>query len=411
MSKLTVNFYLKKDKKRNNEVAIYSKIKFGATSTTMFTGKYIAPKRWKATNMLLKANKIPKEASLKNYIYNIPMQLDDVFLKLKKEGVNVVSALQLKNAYLGKSSQKKITLNSLVKIHNDNFKKRVSKNEVSPRSLEKYEKVGRTIKEFIKLKYSINDIPLSEINREFVYDFDSYLRYEKPHLNKYGIGNNTTVKYISNIKTIINYSKKRGVIKSNPFDVYDKKLEKVDTVFLTKTELERIEDLNFESVRLDTVRDIFMFSCYTSYAPVDSMKLRWSNIHIDDDGDEWIRTKRQKSGVDSNIEILPPVRRIINKYKNDPRCINDNRLLPNYSNQKMNEYLKEIGDLAKINKKLTWYVSRHTFATTICLGNDVPLEYVSKLMGHRTTKQTQHYAKLQDKDIKRQTTRLKKILS
>jgi hypothetical protein len=98
MSKLTVNFYLKKDKKRNDEVAIYSKIKFGATSTTMFTGKYISPNRWKATSMLLKANKIEKEVSLKNYIYGIPSQFDDVFLSLRKEGVNVISALQLKNS-------------------------------------------------------------------------------------------------------------------------------------------------------------------------------------------------------------------------------------------------------------------------------------------------------------------------
>lgn len=411
MSKLTVNFYLKKDKKRNDEEAIYSKIKFGATSTTMFTGKYINAKRWRATNMLLKANKIAKEASLKSYIYDIPRQFDEAFLGLMKDGVEVVNALQIKNSYLGKSNQKKVTLNSIIKNHNENFIKRVAKNEVSPNSLEKYERVGRIIKEFVSIKHNSNDIEFSKINNEFVYNFDSYLRYEKPHFNQFGIGNNSTVKYISNVKTIINYSKKRGLINKNPFDVYDKNLEKVDTVFLTKTELQQIQNLNFDSVRLDTVRDIFMFSCFTSYSPVDSMQLTWSNVCIDDDGEYWIRTKRQKSGVESDIVILPPVRKIIDKYKNDPRCVNNDRLLPNYSNQKMNEYLKEIGDLAKINKKLTWYVSRHTFATTICLGNEVPLEHVSKMMGHRNVTQTQHYAKLQDGDIKNQTNRLKKLLS
>jgi len=410
MSKLTVRFYVKKDKAKNGYVAIYSKIKFGVTSTTMFTGKYINPNRWKSTDMLLKANKIQKEVSLKNYLYNIPNELDDIYINLKKEGIEVVNALQIKNAYLGKSSQNKLTLNNIVSYHNDNFVKRVNKGEVSDKSLEKYERVGKILKQFLSHNYHTNDIEFSKINNEFVYAFDSYLRYERPNYGQLGIGNNSTVKYISNIKTIINYSKKRGLVTKNPFDVYDKKLEPVETTFLTNKELEQIKKLNFASIRLDTVRDIFMFSCYTSYAPIDAMKLTWSDVCIDDDGEHWIRTNRQKSGVESDIVILPPVRKIIDKYKRDPRCINDNRLLPNYSNQKMNEYLKEIGELAKISKNLTWYVSRHTFATTICLGNEVPLEHVSKMMGHRKISQTQHYAKLQDKDIKKQTNRLKVIL-
>jgi integrase len=412
MSKLKVSFYLKKDKIKNEKSAIYAKIALGRTTTTMFTGQYICPLRWKSTNMLQQAKRIPREISLKDYIYDIPTRITDEHVKLLKEGRKDMSALELKNSYLGVVKiEKSITLLDVFDIHNSNFKKRVTKQEVSDGSLEKYERVRKIIKTFLLSNYRIKDIPFNQIDNKFVFDFDEYLRYEKPNDGKRGIGNNTTVKYISNIKTMVNFSRKRGLVKSNPFDVYDKKLQEVDTVFLTQRELEKVESLIFETQRLDTVRDIFLFSCYTSYSPVDSMNLKWKNVEDDAQGDKWIRTKRQKSGVKSDIVILPPVWKIIKKYRLDPRCVDEDRLLPDYSNQKMNEYLKEIADLAGIKKRLTWYVSRHTFATTVCLSNKIPLEYVSKLMGHRNITQTQHYAKLLDSVVKTETNKLKEIYS
>ena len=411
MSKLNVSFYLKKDKQRNGESAIYAKIKLGSTTSTMSTGKYICPIRWKKTNMLLNAKRKGNEVSLKNYIYEIPREVSDIYLRLSKKTKNI-SARDLKNTYSGRTNTgARITIIKLFDSYIINFTKRVEKEEISVRTLEKYEGALKIFKEFLNKKYSLKDVPFEDIDNQFVYSFDDYLRYEKPNGAKFGIGNNTTVKYISNIKSMLNYSVKRSVIKYNPFNVYDAKLDDVETVFLSQLELEKIEALKFESYRLDTVRDIFLFSCYTSYAPVDSMNLTVDNIDKEADGISWIRTTRQKSGVKSDIVVLPPVLSIIEKYKDDPRCINDKRLLPNYSNQKMNEYLKEIAELAGIKKRLTWYVSRHTFATTVCLSNKIPLEVVSKMMGHKKITQTQHYAKLVDNRIKDEANKLKEIYS
>jgi len=141
------------------------------------------------------------------------------------------------------------------------------------------------------------------------------------------------------------------------------------------------------------------------------MNLTVDNIDKEADGVSWIRTTRQKSGVKSDIVVLPPVHNIIEKYKDDPRCVDEKRLLPNYSNQKMNEYLKELAVLAGIKKRLTRYVSRHTFATTVCLSNNIPLEVVSKMMGHKKITQTQHYAKLIDERVKEEANKLKEIYS
>jgi len=411
MSKLNVSFYLKNDKQRNGESAIYAKIKLGSTTSTMSTGKYLNSVRWEKTNMLLNAKRKGNEVSLKNYIYEIPNNISDIYLKLSKESKNI-SARDLKNAYSGKTNKgTRVTIIQLLNSYIANFAKRVEKGEVSGTTLEKYEGVLKIFKEFLNKVYKLKDIPFEDIDNQFVYSFDDYLRYEKPNGARLGIGNNTTVKYISNVKSFLNYSVRRGVIKYNPFSVYEGTLNEVETVFLTQVELEKIEALKFVSYRLDTVRDIFLFSCYTSYAPCDSMSLTLDNLEKDANGDYWIRTKRQKSGVKSDIVALPPILNIIEKYKNDPRCVDEKRLLPNYSNQKMNEYLKEIAELAGIKKRLTWYVSRHTFATTVCLSNKIPLEIVSSMMGHKKITQTQHYGKLVDDRIKEEANKLKGIYS
>jgi site-specific recombinase XerD len=411
MSKLNVSFYQKNDKQRNGESAIYAKIKLGNTTSTMSTGKYLSSVRWKKTNMLLNAKRGGSELSLKNYIYEIPRNILDIYFRLSKETKNI-TARDLKNAYSGKTNNGvKITIIQLLNSYVTHFEKRVEKGDVSIRTLLKYEGVVKIFKEFLNKKYKLIDFPFEDIDSQFVYSFDDYLRFEKPNGVKLGIGNNTTIKYISNIKSFLNFSVKRSVIKYNPFSIYETKLNDVDTVFLSQVELDRIGALKFESYRLDTVRDIFLFSCYTSYAPIDSMSLTTDNLEIDASGSCWIRTKRQKSGVQSDIVALPPVLKIVEKYKQDPRCINTGKLLPNYSNQKMNEYLKEIAALAGIKKRLTWYVSRHTFATTVCLSNKIPLEVVSRMMGHKKITQTQHYAKLVDNRIIEETNKLKEIYS
>jgi integrase len=414
MKKLTTSFYLKGDKLRNGESAIYIKINVGSSSSTMSTGHYIKQERWKETNMLLTAKKISREISLKNFIYEIPSKLDVIYLELMRLYPDkIIDAKDVKDTFLGKSiveEKKKITLIDVANYHINHFLKRVEKAEVTDGTEKKYKRVVRIFQDFLEYKKMGNNVNIEDMADILILDFDDYLRYERPNgKEKKGVVNNTAVKYIRNLKTIFNFCLKRKYITSNPFDVYETKLEEVETVFLTPPEFKKINDVVLSSKKLETVRDIFLFSCYTSYAPCDAMNLTINNIDLDMDGEQWIRTKRQKSGVKSDIIILPPVLEIINKYKNDPRCIESGRLLPKYSNQKINEYLKEIADLAGIRKHLTWYVSRHTFATTVCLSNKMPLEYISACMGHKKITQTQHYAKLLDGALKTETLKLKQI--
>jgi integrase len=404
MKKLKVCFYLKGDKKnQDGETAIYGKIYLGNGYSTFSTAKYIQQERWAKTNSLRNPVRIDFEINLKNYLKNLTDGIEDNYNQLVKtySGDEEITPLYLKNYCFNQTQEHKITLLEIVAYHNEYFKKQVKKDDRAKGTLEKYERMGSVILDYLQTKQKIKDINFDKIKRPFVYGLDEFLRFDRKHGNKTGIANNTAVKYIRNISAMVNYAKKMGLVNDNPFSIYDGKLNEIDTTFLTLNELRRIEDKVFTNRRLDVVKDIFLFSCYTSYAPVDVMNLRLGNYSLDEDFDNWLKTKRQKTKVKTNVLVIPPLKRIIDKYKNDPECIEDDRLIPSISNSKMNAYLKEIADLCDIEKNLTWYVGRHTFATTVALANNIPMEVISQIMGHKRITQTQHYAKLMDSSVKK----------
>jgi site-specific recombinase XerD len=188
-------------------------------------------------------------------------------------------------------------------------------------------------------------------------------------------------------------------IQKNPFANYKSKVKEVERTYLTEEEIQEIIDKDFGTDRLSVVRDIFLFSCFTGLAYIDVKNLTKSHISIGIDGEKWIYTHRQKTESASKIPILPVTQMIIDKYANHPQAANQNKLLPILSNQKMNAYLKEIAAVCGINKELTFHIARHTFATTVTLTNGVPIESVSKMLGHKNLRTTQHYAKVLDKKV------------
>jgi site-specific recombinase XerD len=173
----------------------------------------------------------------------------------------------------------------------------------------------------------------------------------------------------------------------------------VERVYLSEEEIENIINKDFKTDRLSLVRDIFLFSCFTGLAYIDVKNLTKSHISLGIDGEKWIFTHRQKTETASKIPILPITQMIIDKYEDHPECCNQNKLLPILSNQKMNAYLKEIAGICEIEKELTFHIARHTFATTVTLTNGVPIESVSKMLGHKNLRTTQHYAKVLDKKV------------
>jgi integrase len=404
MKKIKVSYYLKGDKKnQNGETAIYGKIYLGNQYSTFSTSKYILKERWEKTNNLRKPLRIDLEINLHNYLKSLINSIENKYIELLRtyDGNEEINPLLLKNYIFNQTPEHKITLLEIVKYHNDYFAKQVDKGDRSEGSLEKYERMGSVLVDYLKSKLKLSDIEFEKINRKFVFGLDEFLRFDRIHGRKKGLVNNTTVKYIRNISTMVNHAKKMGLVNNNPFSIYDKTLNEVDTTFLTLEELKRIENKVLPNRRLEVVRDIFLFSCYTSYAPVDVMNLRKGNYTLDEDCDSWLKTKRQKTKIKTHVLVIPPLKRIIDKYKNDPECIEEDRLVPSRSNSNMNAYLKEIADLCNIDKNLTWYVGRHTFATTVALSNGVPMEIISQIMGHKRITQTQHYAKLLDGTVKK----------
>jgi site-specific recombinase XerD len=347
------------------------------------------------TNKLRNLLKLEKEKVIKQALDNFQLAVEKKFNELYKID-SEVPLLLLKKELTGKAKTNRDTMTILEVMakHNEYFKKKVEAGDRSPASLQKYERAKDLLKNFMEKQYRISDMDASDINSAFIHNLEEFLTYESTYRRRKGIKNNSVVKYIKVYKTACSHCFKLDLLEKNPFNVYQGKLSVKDAVFLTQDELKRIEDKKISFERLQRVRDIFLFSCYTGYAPVDAAKLTRENIFSANNGELWLMTTRTKTAIRANVPILPPAMRVIEKYKDS-----QDALIPKISNQKMNAYLKELADMCAIDKHLTWYVARHTFATTITLGNGVRIENVSAMMGHTNIKQTQHYAKVLDQNV------------
>ncbi|MCV9926323.1 site-specific integrase [Flavobacterium sp. LS1R49] len=401
---LKVIFYLKYAKVgKNGESPIFARISCKNKTISMSTGKFISKERWVFTGNLRNVLKLEKEKVIKNFIDLFQLHAEKKFVELFKMDPEVSLEL-LKAELAGKTKIKTrhITILEILEKHNKFFARKVEAGERSKASFQKYERSYDLLRNFIKKHYGIDDMPADDISSGFVFTLEEYLKYESSFKGKVGIKNNSIVKYMRMYKTACKYNVRMGVIDKDPFSVYDGKLHVTDAIFLTQEELDRIESKKFSMKRLERVKDVFLFSCYTGYAPVDAANLTSNNISTDGKDNLWIMTNRAKTTIRANVPVLPPTLMIINKYRNMQIG-----LIPQISNQKMNAYLKEIADLCGIDKHLTWYVARHTFATTVTLGNGVRLENVSAMMGHTNIKQTQHYAKVLDINVMEDMAKLK----
>ncbi|MFH6957266.1 phage integrase SAM-like domain-containing protein [Flavobacterium aquidurense] len=401
---LKVIFYLKAGKfNKSGESPIYARISYKKQSITMAAGKSILKQRWQFTDNLRSVLKLEKEKVIKNTLDLFLLGMEKKFNELLK--IDQDFSLQLlKDEFKGETAVKEdsVSIIEIMNRHNEFFKRKVDAGERSKASYQKYERAKDLLITFMTKQYGIQDISLPEVNSAYVYNLEAFLKYDSSFKGKTGIQNNSVVKYMRMYKTACKYSIRMGIIDKDPFNVYDGKLHVTDAIFLTQEELNLIENKKFSVKRLEKVKDVFLFSCYTGYAPVDAANLTSNNISSDGKDNLWIMTNRAKTTIRANVPILPPTLAIINKYKNMQIG-----LIPKLSNQKMNAYLKEIADLCGIDKHLTWYVARHTFATTVTLGNGIRIENVSAMMGHTNIKQTQHYAKVLDINIMEDMSKLK----
>ncbi len=404
---LKIIYFIKSDKAtKNGECPIYAKVQYQQQIITMSTKQRISPERWRFTNNLRNPLKLAKEKVTKSSLDSFALLFErKVNLKIRENLVVNLKSIKLEIAGQPKQNKPSLGLIDIFEEHNKAFERKVKVGDRSAASLQKYRRSQALIEAFLQKQYGQSNIPLKSVTGAFIYNLESYLKYDSIYKGKVGIQNNSVVKYFKNFKTVCNYGIKMDLISTNPFAKYDGKLKVKDAVFLTKLELSRIEEKRFSVGRLERVKDIFLFSCYTGYAPIDAQALTNKNLVENTNGDLWIVTNRVKSGIRSNVPVLPATLKIIKKYESMQAG-----LIPKLSNQKMNAYLKEIADLCRIDKKLTWYTARHTFATTITLGNGIKIENLSAMMGHTNIKQTQHYAKVLDSSVSDDMNRLSLIL-
>lgn len=390
MNRFSVLFYFKKPRTFvKNALPIYMRISVGCERTEISTQRKWNPLRWNGEAERAIGTKEDARAlnahldTLQGRVYEAQRQL------IANNEPITVGALREKID--GKTEKSKMLI-EVFRYHNKQVAELVNK-DFSPGTLERYETVLSHTESFIQWKFKTSDIEINELSYEFATEFEFWLKTVR------NCSHNTSIKYVSNLKKIIHICMKNGWLQRDPFIGYKMSKKEITREYLSKEEIELIYKKQFSSKRLDVVKDIFIFSCFTGLAYADIKKLKRTEIIVGIDGEKWISTKRQKTDTASRIPLLPIALDIIMKYDGNIKYINEDLALPILSNQKMNSYLKEITGVLGINKELTFHCARHTFATTVTLTNGVPIESVSKMLGHRNLKTTQHYAKILDRKV------------
>ena len=387
---VSILFYIKRAKANSQGISpIYVRVTVESKRFEFSSMKYVNIEKWSIEGNKVKGSS-EEARTINSHLDYLKNQVLEAEKRLFKKDSKVTSE-SLKNEMFG-CQERTRTLIPIFIDHNNKIKALIGK-EYAPGTLERYETSLKHTKDFLMWKYNITDIDILKIDHAFISDYEFYLRTVR------NCANNTAVKYIKNFNKIIKICLANHWMDKNPFANYKSKVKEVDRVYLSEEEIQEIINKDFGTDRLSLVRDIFLFSCFTGLAYIDVKNLTKSHVSIGIDGEKWIFTHRQKTESASKIPILPVTQMIIDKYENHPQANNQDRLLPILSNQKMNAYLKEIAAVCNINKELTFHIARHTFATTVTLTNGVSIESVSKMLGHKNLRTTQHYAKVLDKKV------------
>lgn len=390
-STFSIIFFIKRTRAlKNGALPIYARITINGIRAEFAIQIEIEESNWDNSKCCAKGTtKVAKEVN--DYLDLIKSKLREhkVYMEDHNEPL---TAHGLRDRYMGVDNKTK-TILEIFQEHNEKCKGLINV-DFAPGTVERYETCKSHVEDFIKLKYKRSDLSLQEITPMFMNDFEYYLKTVRKCCN------NTTIKYIKNFKKIIRIALANGWMKSDPFVNIKYHLDDVDLAYLTEAELDKLMKKQFRVERLQQVKDIYLFCCFTGLAFIDVKNLKYDDIE-DKNGMLWIKKKRQKTKNWCNVPLLAPAVSLMNKYKSNASCLKNGLVLPVLSNQKMNAYLKEIADLCEINKNLSTHTARHTFATTVTLANQISMEVVSKMLGHTSINMTKKYARVVDDLINR----------
>ena len=373
---------------KNGEAPICLRLTLNKQIAEIRIKRSILVNRWSpAKGCALGKDRVAKE--LNSYLEAIRLKIHQIHRDLVLDMSAPVTANAIMNRYCGNDVK---MLLEVFEDHNDKCRALIGKEYVEG-TVRKFDTTLLYLKQFLKQRYRKDDIPLPEINQEFVRDFEFFLKTEK------SCQNNSALKHIKNFRKVIRIAIGNDWIKRDPFFGLRFKAEEVNVDFLSNDELKRIRQKKITIPRLERIRDIFVFCCFTGLAFVDVSQLTAEDLIKDAQGNMWIRKMRQKTKEMCNIPLLSAAKEILEKYKDFASTNAKGLLLPVSSNQKTNAYLKEIADICGIKKKLTTHVARHTAATVVFLANRVSMENVAKILGHANLNMTRHYAKVLDQSI------------
>jgi len=388
-------FFLKKYKVKKGKAPIYARITVDGKRVDFSLKKDIdIDNNWNFEKGMAKS-KNDETRKLNTYLEQIRSGIVECYQQLQLRKC-IITAEAVKKLYLGEE-EKGHSLISVFEYHNSEMKR-----ELEPGTQKNYGTTKRYIESFLKRKHHTSDIYLTQLNYKFLNDFIKFVK-ENPLDSKKPCTQNGTMKHVERLRKVVNMSIKNEWLDKDPFLKFSPHFVKKERGFLLLEELEAIENKVFTIERLKLVRDLFIFSCFTGLAYADAMKLVPHDVRLGIDGKYWLFSvrKKNKNKTEEQVKIplLPKALAIIEKYKNNPIVLSSGFLLPRLSNQKTNAYLKEIADVCKIDKDLTFHMARHTFATTVTLTNGVPMETVSKVLGHKSIRTTQIYAKVIEKKV------------
>ncbi|MFD2865484.1 site-specific integrase [Mucilaginibacter antarcticus] len=395
-------FFMRKPKNyKNGLLPIYLKITVNGHPKELSAKRKWDPSKWNSAAG--RATGTKEESRELNYYLNTLEQKVYEAKKSLMETDKLITSAAIKNVLIGFDESQRMIL-ELFQHHNEQMKA-LEGIDFAPGTIERYNTSYEHTKQFIFWKYKVSDKDIKELNFEFISEYAFWLKSIRK------CNHNTTMKYLGNFKKIVLVCVKNKWLTVDPFANFKLTKKEVERTALTNIELKRITQKKFESDRINQVKDMFLFSCYTGLSYVDLQQLKINDVCEGADGEKWIFTKRQKTKTATHIPLLQEAVRLMEKYHDHPKCIVSNLAFPVLTNQKMNSYLKEIADCCGIKINLTFHIARHTFATTITLSNGVPIESVSKMLGHSNLIQTQHYAKTLDIKVGQDMGKLRNLLS
>lgn len=394
--KITILFLLQKVRlNKQGKCPIRCRLTFNKKRKEFSTGLFINPDDWNSSQQVAKPPN--KYKNINTQLSLISQKINQAFLMLQilPDSFDVDDIYR---KYKGEDTKVDMTLLGAYDLHNDKTKKLIGV-DFNELSWSRYIESRRKLAEFIKHQYKKSDIKLKQLDLKFIMDLEYYWKTEKK------LKQATIYRSMQRLKKIIQFSIAENYLQRDPFNLYKNKKHKTKIIYLSTQELKLLEDHNFSQERLQKVKDLFVFCCYTGLAYTEMSNLSTNHLVKEFDGNTWIKMTRQKTDEVISVPLLPQAKIILDKYKTDKS------LLPKISNQKFNSYMKEIAEILGIQKKLTHHIARKTFASTVLLYNDVPMEIVSKLLGHSKMSVTQDsYGEVVQKKVSEEIKRLKNKL-